>query len=183
MRLGLFGRYGFPVLSPFWFIFVLLLVGLALIALHAHFERSTGKKVPRLFQAVILWLAAYGTFRYLLSPPIPFFLLAIYMSIVSVGIVMLLLSAAPSYEECRQMVVKTILAETPGYRVAQIATFTLIPLLAFLGTRYLITPPPIQEPIELRIVYPAAPAQINVHGKMYYLPTAKNPFREEEPSI
>lgn len=60
--------------SGFIFIVLLVLGGLAMIALHGLFEKITGKSVPRLAQAVLLWLAAYVTFRYLLLPPIPWML-------------------------------------------------------------------------------------------------------------
>jgi hypothetical protein len=166
--------------TGFGFAMFLLFGGLVLIALHALFERATGWRIPRIFQAGLTWVAAYVLFRSILMPPIPSSLLYIYMAVVTVAVILLMLESPLSTEECRRMMTATILGETPGYRVAQIVMFVLITSSAFLLTRYLVTPPPIQEPIELRSYHPAPPASIEVHGEIYDLQTAKNPFREEE---
>ncbi len=53
----------------------------------------------------------------------------------------------------------------------------LIPYGGMTLTRHLVTPTPIGEPIEFRMIHPAPPASIEVHGVRYALQTAKNPFR------
>ncbi|NKE71831.1 hypothetical protein [Candidatus Manganitrophus noduliformans] len=166
--------------TGFGFALFFLLGALALIALHALFERATGKRIPRIFQAGLTWAAAYVFFRWILFPPIPSSLLYIYMAVVTVAVILLMIESPLSTEECKQRVVATILGETPAYRVAQAVTFVLIPFSAFLLSRYLVTPPPIGEPIELRVYHSAPPRSIEVHGEIYDLQTAKNPFREEE---
>lgn len=166
--------------TGFGFVLFFLLGALALIALHALFERATGKRIPRIFQAGLTWAAAYVFFRWILFPPIPSSLLYIYMAVVTVAVTLLMIESPLSTEECRRTVVGTILGETPAYRVAQAIMVVLIPFSAFLLTRYLITPPPIPEPLELRIYHPGPPASIEVHGKIFNLQTEKNPFREEE---
>ena len=53
---------------------------------------------------------------------------------------------------------------------------TLVGILGFNTFK----PPLIQEPIELRTSFPAPPASITVHGKVFVLQTEKNPFRIDQ---
>lgn len=175
-----FGRWGF---SPFGFILFLAGGALALIALHALFEKVAGRPLPLLLQAPIVWTAAYLTFRHVLQPPMPLFLMQIYLGIVTIGVLLFALATTPSVEESRDMIIATVLGKTPTYRAVQAAAVILFPLAGFLGTRALITPPPIEAPLELRIYHPGPPARIEVHGQIYDLQTSKNPFREDRVPI
>lgn len=166
--------------TGFGFALFFLLGALALIALHALFERATGKRIPRIFQAGLTWAAAYVFFQWILFPPIPSSLLYIYMAVTTIAVILLMIESPVSTEECRQTVVATLLGETAAYRVVQAVMVVVIPLSTFLLTRYLVTPPPVEEPIELRSYHPAPPSRIEVHGEIFDLQTAKNPFREEE---
>lgn len=83
-------------LSAGAFILLLALTFIALIAIHTVFKRITGWSVPPLFQAVLIWLAAYGVFKYLLQPAMPSTLLYTYMGITTVGILMFTLFPPPS---------------------------------------------------------------------------------------
>ena len=173
-------RWGF---SSFGFILFLAGGALAMIALHALFEKVAGRPLPRLLQAPIVWTAAYLTFRHVLQPPMPLFLMQIYLGIVTIGVLLFALATTPSVEESRDIIIATVLGKTPSYRAVQAAAVILFPLAGFLGTRVLITPPPIEEPVELRVYHPGPPGRIEVHGQMYDLQTAKNPFREERISL
>jgi hypothetical protein len=166
--------------TGFGFALFFLSGALALIALHALFERATGRRIPRIIQAGLTWAAAYVLFRWILLPPIPSSLLYIYMAVTTIAVILLMIESDFSAEECKRTVMATVLGETPIYRVAQVIAVIVIPLSAFFLTRYLIAPPPIPEPLELRSYHPAPPRRIEVHGEIYDLDTAKNPFREEK---
>ena len=142
---------------------------MVLIGLHAWLEKRIGRPLPRLAQAFFVWFAAYGVFRYIISPPLPTSILYPYIGMVTIGIIVFLLSTDRSVGECRQIIVATLHGETRAYRVTRAMAFVLIPLAGFLWTKFLVTPTPVGEPIELRVPYPAPPRTIEVHGKTFVI--------------
>lgn len=154
-------------------------LGISLILLGWLIKEKMGIPIPKLIQAPLIWITAYIMFRFILQPPIPFSLLAIYMAVVTIACFLYVSLSQPSWEEFTNPI-KFMLQEDSGKaKMSRYFTFAAIPLLLAYGT-YNKMLPKFDEPIELRTVHPAPPASINVHDKILNLQTAENPYRIDD---
>ena len=141
--------------------------------------RRTGKPVPVFGQYILIWLAAYSFFKFILFPPIPVSLLYTYMGLITIVLFIFVSATEASWTEFKRPIANVLMAETPTFKGIRTISVVALPLL--IGyTTYGIVAPKFEEPIELRTVHPAPPASTTVHGKSYPLQTTYNPFRIED---
>lgn len=154
-------------------------LGISLILLGWLVKEKMGMPLPKLIQAPLIWITAYVMFRFILQPPIPFSLLAIYMAVVTIAIFLYITISQPSWEEFSRPISFMLQEDSGKAKMSRYVTFAAIPLLLAYGT-YSKMLPKFEEPIELRTVHPAPPASINVHDKILNLQTAENPYRIDD---
>jgi hypothetical protein len=153
--------------------FILFLAGNFLL------KKIYGRGVSKFFQGVLLVLAAYTIFKFIIYPPIPAALLITYLGLTTLVVFLLLSATDESWTEFKFPIIETLRGSTSGFKTARTITFVLLPLLVGLGT-YSFMKPTFQEPIELRTDHPAPPAKIEVHGVTIDLQKARSPFRVDE---
>lgn len=141
--------------------------------------KKFGKGVPKLAQAVLIWLTAYLFFKYALFPPIPIALLYTYMGLITLVLFLLVSAGEQDWAEFKRPILNTLGGTTPMYRSARAVTFAALPLVFGYGT-YDFLNPKFEEPVELRTVHPAPPQSTKVSGKTFMLQTAQNPFRVDD---
>lgn len=136
-------------------------------------------KPPMLLNAAVVWLSGFYFYKFILYPPIPWTLLITYMMLWTIGTFLYISQDPKTFTEFRQPIVRTILGETKGYKIARVIVFTALPLFVGFAT-YDSLLPKFEEPVELRTVHPAPPATTRVHGKTYQLEGLSNPYRIDE---
>jgi hypothetical protein len=168
-----------PGAMPVELILVEVFALILFLAGNYFLKKIYGRGVSKFFQGVLLILAAYIIFKFIIFPPIPAALLITYMGLITLVVFLLLSTTDESWNEFKDPIIKTLEGRTSGFKTARTVTFALLPVLAGLGT-YNFMKPNFQEPIELRTVHPAPPATIQVHNKEMVLQEAKSPFRVDE---
>jgi|SRR5579863_9228316 len=133
-------------------------------------------RIPKIAQGVIVWGLAYILLRVILQPPIPFTLLAMYMGVITIGIFLYVSITEPSWKEFISPIYLMLAEDSPRWKMTRYLSFVALPLVIG-GLVYNKVVPKFDEPIELRVVHPAPPASIQVHGETIQLQTASNPFR------
>ncbi len=154
-------------------------MGLTVVFLAWFVKTKLKIHIPKIVQAPLIWIAAFIVFRFILQPPIPFTLLAVYMGIITIAIFLYSSIDQPSWEEFSKPIKILLQEDTRPAKTSRYITFAALPLLIGYGT-YDKMLPKFEEPVELRTVHPAPPASINVHGKIFALETELNPFRVGE---
>ncbi len=154
-------------------------IGLAAIFAGWVVKEKLGIRIPKMLQAVIIWILAYVIMRVILQPPIPFHLLALYMGVITVSIFLYVSLDQESWEDFNRPIQKLFEEDTAQWKWSRRVTFTAIP--AIIGFSFFdYYTPKFAEPIELRTVHPAPPATAQVHGTTFTLQTAENPYRVGE---
>ena len=143
------------------------------------FLKKQGRSLPKFAQAVLICLTSFIILKFVLYPPIPSALMKTYMGLITLVVFLLVSADEESWTEFKRPILKTLGAETPGFRRIRTVTLVALPLLIGAGT-YNTVAPKFEEPIELRTVHPAPPAAVKVHGKTFTLQTAENPFRVDD---
>ncbi len=141
-----------------------------------YFLKRIGKGIPVFGQAVLIWLTAYILLKYVIYPPIPSALLYTYMGLITIVGFLLISSTEKSWKAFKHPILATVTGETRSYCIVRAIAFTILPILALIGT-YNFMKPAYEEPTALRMVHPNPPRSITVHGVTYDLQTARNPFR------
>jgi hypothetical protein len=153
-------------------------MGTGLLAISAAWliQEKLGVRLPKIFQAVAIWVFAYFVLRVILRPPIPFSLLAIYMGVVVVGTFLYVSITEEDWREFVQPIRMMMEEDTRRWRTVRYAVFAALPLIVSYGVFQGIAPN-YREPVELIDNHPAPPRVITVHGRTFDLQTARNPFR------
>jgi hypothetical protein len=171
----LFNSFWIQGYRPTQFLVILAFTFLAFVAVQYLLKRM-GKSIPVFGQAILTWLTAYVLLKYVIYPPIPSALLYTYMGLITVVVFLLISSTEKSWEAFKRPMMATLAGGTRRYIVVRGVVFTVLPVLALIGT-YSFMKPAFEEPAELRAVHPYPPRSITVHGVTYDLQTARNPFR------
>jgi hypothetical protein len=159
---------------------LLLVFGVALAVFVAgqYVLKQWGRPVSAFWQGVLIWLTAYGIFKWVVNPPLPASLLYTYMGMVTVAIFFYLSATEEGWAQCRRTVTDFLVRQTRWSRIRRGLVFTALPILAAWAA-YGAVMPSFEDPVELRAVHPYPPRTITVHGERVDLQTAKNPFRED----
>ncbi len=153
-----------------------LAVCVGIFALASYLLRTTGMRIPRFWQGILFWVFIVLYLKYRIYPPIPFSVRAIYGTVSMVAIFMWMSASEEDWKAFKQPILNVLDAKTGFHKALRTFYLIAIPILLW-GFSYNSFLPNLEEPIELRTVHPAPPASTKVHGKLYTLQTAYNPFR------
>lgn len=135
-----------------------------------------GMPVNRFWKAVGLFLCIFLYLKYRVYPPMPFSVLATYLVVTLAAILLWASSSEDYWQEFRRPIIEMLDAETLTTKMTRAAVLTLLPcLVGFLTWNSMLIK--VDEPIELRTVYPAIPRNALVHGKTFDVENSHNPFR------
>jgi mono/diheme cytochrome c family protein len=130
-------------------------------------------QVPLVGKVAVIWLSVYMALKFLVSPPLPSSVVFMYMSMVTVCVLLYVTVFEEDIEAFFGPIKRFIAGNTEeagSRKVGRMAVFLLIP--AFFGFRsYQNTVPSFEPPLEQRVVHPAPPTEFT---GMY------NPYREDE---
>ena len=136
-------------------------------------------KIPRLLQAVLIFVGIYVAFKvvfgFVLGQPIPSSLLTMYMFFVVAGLFMVFTFTD---ESTRELVAPIkALVEDPARKPVRNVVFIVVPLLAG-AYAFNVMLPDFDAPLELRSIHPAPPSTVKIYDQRYDLSTLENPFRK-----
>lgn len=161
--------------SSFWIIgampvqLLLVLAGVFVLFLAGQFLlKKIGRPVPAFGQAVLIPAAAYAVFKWVVYPPLPSTLIAVYMGLVLLVTFLMISSTERLWSSFKGTIFDTLLGRTFGHRVARVLTVFLIPIGIGLFAFQTIAPPVLETPAELRIIHPAPPSSITVYPPEYF---------------
>jgi hypothetical protein len=161
---------------PVQLLVVLTVTFLVVIAAQTLLKRI-GKPLTPFWQVVSLWLLAFALFKWVLSPPIPFSLLAIYMGLITMVLFVWISATERTWGEFKRYILDMLTGASLSHRVLRAVIVVGLPLIAAATTYSYVAPPEITQPLELRGYHPAPPRTITVQGQVIDLQTARNPFR------
>ncbi|MBI3597908.1 MAG: hypothetical protein HY201_00380, partial [Nitrospirae bacterium] len=129
-------------------------------------------RIPLIGKVAIIWVSLYLALKFLVSPSLPSSVIFMYMSLITVCI-LLFVSVFPEDAEAFFGPIKRFIAgdqtDSAVRKLGRVAMFAIIPL--FFGHRsYQANMPSYEPPLEQRIVHPAPPTEFT---GMY------NPYRED----
>ncbi len=129
-----------------------------------------------LFLGILVLVALYVVFAYVLNPPIPASLLVQYMIICTVA--MLLVVTFDNKTAATFFAPLLALFGSPKMLLPRIVAFVAVVAGAGFLT-YNAVKPSVTSPLELRTVHPAPPSSMKAYGNTYDLLKLQNPYREE----
>ena len=134
----------------------------------------------RFFQAVVIWLLAFGFLRFGIRPPAPWSVLSLYMFIITLALLVFVSSDRDSWRGFVRPIWLTL--TDPRYRVLRTVIVFAVPLLLgyYAYTQAAAKP---QAPPELRAVHPAPPASIQFRGKEINISGVENPLRKDAAAL
>jgi hypothetical protein len=135
-------------------------------------------RFPKFLQVVGLLVLSILYFKYRMSPPMPFTVLAIYTVIVGIGIFLWVSATEISWREFCRPIFAVLDGSTVTTKAMRIAIVVALPFLVAIWS-FATLSHGLDEPIELRS-YGSLPKTITVDGVTYDLQTAKNPFRVDQ---
>ncbi len=173
------GKIWIPGAMPIELLLILTAVFFAFV-IGGWVLKNQGRSIPKFWQALLIWGAAYIVLRYVLFPPIPSALIKTYMGLITLVVFLLVSADEESWAEFKKPIMDTLGGASPTHRGVRTVTFVALPALMAWGTWSTVVPK-FEEPIELRTVHPAPPASVKLNtGKTYTLQTAQNPFRVDD---
>jgi len=165
-----------PGAMPVQLLVVLAVTFLAVLASQSLLKRL-GTPITPFWQVVSIWLLSYALFKWAITPPIPFSLLATYMGLVTAVLFVWISATEQTWGTFKRYVLDTLTGASLHHRVLRAVVVVALPVIAGAATYNAIAPTSISEPIELRINHPSPPRTITVQGQVIDLQTARNPFR------
>src|SRR5215470_17918615 len=134
----------------------------------------------RFFQAVLIWVVAFVLFRYGIRPPAPWSVIRIYMSIVTMALLIFVSSDADSWRDFVRPIRSALVDPDKG--VLRLALVIIIPpLLGYYAYSQAAARP--QALPELRAVHPAPPGSIQFRGKEINISGVDNPLRKDPAAL
>lgn len=165
-----------PGIMPVQLLVVFAATFLIVIAIQALLTRI-GTPVTPFWQVVGLWFIVFALFKWVITPPIPFSLMVMYMVPVTLILFVWVSATEQTWGAFKRYVVDTLTGATLHHRALRAVVFAAVLITAATATYGYFTPPEITEPVELRVYHPGPPRTITVQGQVIDLQTARNPFR------
>ena len=130
----------------------------------------------RFLQAVLILVLSYAILRWGISPPAPWSVVSLYMSIVLMAVLIFVSSDRDSWNDFLRPIWGTLVR--PERRPLRVALLVALPLLLgyYAYTQAAARP---QAPPELRAVHPAPPDTIQFRGKPFNIAGGENPLRKD----
>ncbi len=124
--------------------------------------------------ALMVLIGLFVFFAFILNPPLPASILITYMSICTVGV--LLVVTFDNKTSTRFFAPLLSLFGAPNRKAPRAVAFIVV--IAGAGAlTYNAVKPSITSPVELRTVHPAPPSSLKAYGNTYNLLTLENPYR------
>lgn len=124
-----------------------------------------------------LWVACYVVVRFGIEPPVPSSAIWMFMSIISLALVVYLTASTARMEAAKRVLVTFFVDER--FKIPLIIVALLIPALVA-GRVYLNVTARPQAPGAGRTIHPPPPSEIQFDGQTIDLTTVENPYRELE---
>ena len=133
-------------------------------------------RIPALYQAILVVIAAYLIFDNAFPPVLPQTLMIQYMVITVVGVLLYY-----SFDDARWAeFLSPILAVLRDDDKSLLRGFSLLAIPLLIGwVTYQAIRPTLDAPLELRQVHPAPPSNLKLYDQNYNLSTLENPLRTE----
>lgn len=130
----------------------------------------------RFLQAVVILVVSYVILRWGISPPAPWSVVSLYMSIVLMAVLIFVSSDRDSWNDFVRPIWATLVL--PERRVMRVGLMVALPLLLgyYAYTQAAARP---QAPPELRAVHPAPPDTIQFRGQQINIAGGENPLRKD----
>jgi mono/diheme cytochrome c family protein len=131
----------------------------------------------RFAQAVLVLVVAFVVLRFGIRPPAPWSVFTLYMTIVTLAVLVYVSSNSDSWRDFMRPIRETLVA--PDRRLTRLALLIVAPLLFgyYAYTQAAAKP---QAPPELRAVHPAPPGSIQFRGKEIQITGLDNPLRKDQ---
>lgn len=165
-----------PGAMPVQLLVVLAVTFLAVVAVHALLKRI-GSPITPFWQVIGIWLLAFALFKWVVSPPIPASLLAIYMGLITVVLFVWISATDRTWAEYKRYVLDILTGTSLHHRLLRTTLMVALPMMAGVMTYQAIAPATFTEPVDAPRIHPAPPRTITVQGQVIDLQTARNPFR------
>lgn len=125
------------------------------------------------------WGSCYVLIRFGIEPPVPSSAVWLFMSIITLALLVFLTASTDRMEAAKRVVVRFLVDET--YTIPLVVVALLLPALVSVRVYLDVTARP-QAPGAGRTIHPPPPSEIQFEGETINLVTAVNPFRELEES-
>lgn len=165
-----------PGAMPVQLLAILTVTFLAVVTVQTLLQRI-GRPLTPFWQVIGIWLLAFALFKWVLAPPIPFSLLAIYMGPITLVLFVWVSATERTWGRFKRHILDTLTGANRYHRVLRAVVVTALPIIAAVMTYHYIVPSELTAPVELRVYHPAPPRTITVQGQVIDLQTARNPFR------
>jgi mono/diheme cytochrome c family protein len=152
---------------------------LVVLAVLAVFGLLRFRRAGLLPWAVASWVGIYVLLRFGFATPIPASVIALYMGIVSIGVVAYITSSEARRQEIAGPLVRFMTEKR--YTAMLAATVVALPALAAASV-YARMNVALEPPFFPRTIHPASPPEITVNGKTIAIEAGDNPFRALERS-
>jgi len=126
-------------------------------------EKRARIKVNKLFQATTLLALAIVYLRYRVWPAMPFSVLAMYTTIIAIGIFVWVSSTQESWRSFYSPIIAVIEGATRPARIVRIVAIVLLPTLVGILGFNTFKPPDIEAPLQFRSYHSAPPVSIIVY--------------------
>ena len=124
-----------------------------------------GWRITTFWQVVLVWGVCYALLGFVVSPPLPFHLLATYLGLITVALFVYAGATESGWQECRHTVLGMLAGRTRAHRLARLGLFVMVPVVTFGGLQHLLIQQ-FEPPLELRS-YGSPPRTFTVHGVKY----------------
>ena|SRR3989442_47134 len=145
-----------------------LIVGSLIFATY-FLEKRYRVTINKLFQAVGLLSVAILYLKYRVYPPMPFSTLAMYTTIIAIGIFVWVSSTKELWKSFCGPIFQVMDGTTRITRWIRVFALILLPLLVGILGFYIWKPDAIETPVELRTHFPAPPASITVYPPEHFV--------------
>jgi mono/diheme cytochrome c family protein len=152
---------------------------LVVLAVLAVFGILRFLRVNLLAWAAAWWIGMFVLIRFGFATPVPFSVVAIYMGIISIGLLAYISSSETNRQEIAGPLVRFMTEKR--YTAMLGATVVALPVIAAASV-YARMNVALESPYFPRTIHPAPPTEITVNGKSILLDAGDNPFRKLERS-
>ncbi len=128
--------------------------------------------------SVLILVALYVFFAFILQPPLPQSLIIQYMVICAVGVALVVSFDDATAARCSQSI--RALFGDPALQIARQVALAIV-VIGTGALTYAFIKPSNSAPVELRTVHPAPPSNLRIYGKTFNLLKLDNPVRKANP--
>ena len=139
-------------------------------------------RIPKMLEVALLYTLIYMFVKFgvtKLSVPLPSSVLMTYMAITLICLFLYTSSREDYWQDFLRPILSILRGESRLEKVSRMGVFAALPALVGYGLFNAMLPK-FEAPFEIRVVHPSPPANVRVHGNLFNLQTAQNPFRTDD---